>query len=415
MRHLVRTADMRAITRFSTTISKTTLQKESQLSKHANKIKIFLNASALFFFCKKCDKLEHNLIFEKFLRKYLVNFKFFWRDFFMNRREFIKNAAMGIVAINTLGIFPEKVFAANDADLVVFGKIFTAENNQLVEAFAVKDGKYIFVGDKKNAEKFIQRGKTEIIDYTGKGLVMPSCGNGHAHYLSAYAVETFGTMVDRNDSVEKFLKETVPAAVKNARETGKKVVYCMGWNTMEFLKNLPRRQQLDEICSDIPMFLADEENHKALVNTIALVNAGIMSKDGKVLKKEIRGGEIVFGEDGTPSLYSVDFAKKDMAKVEQKLLSEGYTMYLDGFSTYLFNDTYYKAAQQRDDAGKMKFILGTTYEIESWMDVEKNLKKAVEMQKYSSEHVKTNWIKLFMNGTVETGTGFVEPLYPDGH
>jgi len=182
------------------------------------------------------------------------------------------------------------------------------------------------------------------------------------------------------------------------------------------------------------MFLADEENHKALVNTIALVNAGIMSKDGKVLKKEIRGGEIVFGEDGTPtgflkeqaqnylrssldyeSLYSVDFAKKDMAKVEQKLLSEGYTMYLDGFSTYLFNDTYYKAAQQRDDAGKMKFILGTTYEIESWMDVEKNLKKAVEMQKYSSEHVKTNWIKLFMDGTVETGTGFVEPLYPDGH
>ena len=26
-----------------------------------------------------------------------------------------------------------------------------------------------------------------------------------------------------------------------------------------------------------------------------------------------------------------------------------------------------------------------------------------------------NWLKLLMNGTVETGTGFVEPLYPDGH
>ena len=29
------------------------------------------------------------------------------------------------------------------ADLVVYGKIFTAQNNQIVEAFAVKDGKYV--------------------------------------------------------------------------------------------------------------------------------------------------------------------------------------------------------------------------------------------------------------------------------
>ena len=41
------------------------------------------------------------------------------------------------------------------ADLVVYGKIFTSENNQIVEAFAVKDGKYIYVGDKKGAEAFI--------------------------------------------------------------------------------------------------------------------------------------------------------------------------------------------------------------------------------------------------------------------
>ena len=353
----------------------------------------------------------------------------------MNRREFIKNTALGILAVNTLGIFPsEKVFAANGADLVVYGKIFTAENNQLAEAFAVKNGKYIFVGKKSDAKKFIKRGKTEVIDYTGKGLVMPSCGNGHAHYLSANAVKSFGTMIDRNDSVEKFLNETVPAMVKQARANNSKVIYGMGWNTMEFLKNMPTRQQLDKICSDIPMFLTDEENHKVLVNTILLVKAGIMSEDGKVLKKEVRGGEIVFGEDGTPtgflkeqalnyvrsfldyeSLYSVDVAKKDMAAVEQKMLSEGYTMYLDGFSTYLFNDTYYKAAQQRDKAGEMKFILGTTYEIDSWMEVDPNLKKAVDAKKFESAHVKPQWIKLFMDGTVETGTGFVEPLYPDGH
>ena len=67
------------------------------------------------------------------------------------------------------------------ADLVVYGKIFTSEDNQIVEAFAVKDGKYVYVGDKQGAEAFVEAGKTEVLDYSGKGLVMPSCGNGHAH------------------------------------------------------------------------------------------------------------------------------------------------------------------------------------------------------------------------------------------
>ena len=320
------------------------------------------------------------------------------------------------------------------ADLVVYGKIFTAEENKIVEAFAVKDGKYIYVGDKKGAKAFIKRDKTEVIDYNGKGLVMPSCGNGHAHYLSAYAVESFGTMIDREDSVEKFLTEIVPAAVKKAKSTGAKTVYGMGWNTSEFLKNMPTRQQLDAICNDIPMYFADEENHKALVNTILLVKAGIMDENGNVLKKEVRGGEIVLDSKGIPtgylkeqaqnyvrsfldneSLYSIDMAKADLAKVEQILLPKGYTMYLDGFSTYLFNDTYYKAAQQFDNAGDMHFILGTTYEIESWMDVDDALTKARDAKKFASAHVKPNWIKLFMDGTVETGTGFIEPLYNDGH
>ena len=38
------------------------------------------------------------------------------------------------------------------ADVVVLGKIFTSEGNKVVEAFAVKDGKYVYVGDKQGAE-----------------------------------------------------------------------------------------------------------------------------------------------------------------------------------------------------------------------------------------------------------------------
>ena len=335
----------------------------------------------------------------------------------------------------------------NSADLVVYGKIFTSErrrvgdgtsgmDNLIVEAFAVKDGKYVYVGDKAGAEAYVEAGKTEVVDYTGKGLVMPSCGNGHAHYSTGVALPSIGTIVSGEDSVDKFLNEIVPAAVKKARETGATSIFGFGWNYLTFMENMPTRQQLDAICSDIPLYFADNEAHKGLANTILLVKAGIMKADGTVLKKDrdILGGEIVMGSDGTPTgllkeqagtytrsflnnntLFSVDTAKASMEKIQEHMLSEGYTMYIDGWGTYFFNNNFYQAAQQMDKAGDMKFVLGLSYEIESWMNVDEALKKAADVQKYATKRVKTNWLKLFMDGTVEGGTGFVDPLYPDGH
>ncbi len=320
------------------------------------------------------------------------------------------------------------------ADLVVYGKIYTAEGNQVVEAFAVKDGKYVYVGDKAGAEAFVKEGKTEVVDYTDKGLVIPGCGNGHAHYTLGYAIQTVGTIIGYEDSPEKFLKEIVPAAVKKAKDSGAKAIFGQGWNLFTFKDKMPTRQDLDAICSDIPIYIADEEGHKGLVNSIMLVKAGIMKEDGTVLKKEIRGGEIGIAADGTPngflseqagtytrsfldneSLFSVDIAKATMKSVQEHLLSEGYTMYIDGYSTYFFNENIFKAAQQIDQAGDLHIVLGLTTELDSWMDTDKVLAKAGDAKKYASTRVKPNWLKIFVDGTVEPGTGFVEPLYPDGH
>ena len=352
----------------------------------------------------------------------------------LNRRNFIKLSSMAALGFFVSGCGENTASGSSKADLVVYGKVFTSEDNKIVEAFAVKDGKFIYVGDKAGAEKFIEQGRTEIIDYTGKGLVMPGCGNGHAHYSLGHSIQAVGTIIDREDSVEKFLTEIVPDAVKKAKDIGSTVIFGFGWNMINFPKNMPTRQQLDAICNDIPIYFADEEGHKGLANTLALVNAGIMDENGNVLKSEIRGGEIVFGDDGTPTgflkeqagtyvrsfldnekLYSIDIAKSIMSKIQEQLLSKGYTMYLDGWSTVFSNTNFYQAAQEMDKAGDMNFVLGLTYEIESWMNVDEILAKAEDAKKFTSTHVKPNWIKLFMDGTVESGTGFIEPLYLDGH
>ena len=278
----------------------------------------------------------------------------------------------------------------NSADLVVYGKIYTAEGNQIVEAFAVKDGKYVYVGDKAGAEAFVEEGKTEVVDYSGKGLVMPGCGNGHAHYALGYAIQAVGTVMDRADGVDKFIKEIIPAAVKKARDNGANVVFGSGWDMMKFPKDLCYRKLLDEVCSDIPIYIADEEGHKGLANTILLKKAGLIKEDGTAGKTEVRGGEIVLDVDGVPTgyvkeqagtylrsfldneyLFSVDVAKANMAGIQEQLLSEGYT--------------------------------------------NKTLEKAAATKKYESAHIRTNWLKMFMDGTVESGTGFIDPVYPDGH
>ena len=345
--------------------------------------------------------------------------------------------AMGMLASCSSNDNPSNGGSTSEkADLVVYGKIFTSDDNKVVEAFAVKDGKYIYVGDKTGAEAYIEAGKTEVVDYTGKGLVMPGCGNGHAHYSMANAIKLVGATVGLEDNASKFLTEIVPAAVKQARDAGAKSLFGFGWNVHVFESNMPTRQQLDAICSDIPMYFSDNEGHKGLANTALLVKAGIMKADGTVLKKDgdILGGEIVMGTDGTPtgylkeqagtyarsfldneSLFSLDIASDILPKIEQQLLSEGYTMYLDGWGSYFFNTNFYQAAQQLDNAGGMHFVLGLSYEIESWMNIDEALAKAADAKRFASTRVKPNWIKLFMDGTVETGTGFVDPLYPDGH
>ena len=320
------------------------------------------------------------------------------------------------------------------ADLVVYGKIFTSQDNQIVEAFAVKDGKYVYVGDKAGAEAYIEKGKTEVVDYTGKGLVMPGCGNGHAHYMLGYALKTIGTTIGLEVNSESFLKEIVPAAVKKARETGATSIFGQGWRSTSFESHMPTRQDLDAICDDIPMYFLDEECHKALANTILLKKAGIINEDGTAGKTELRGGEIKVDADGMPTgflseqaqtyvrsfldndnLYTLDRALSNLAQIEQHMLSEGYTMYHEGWGNYFVNTNYYEAAQQLDQAGKLHFVLGLPYEIESWMDMDEALARAVDAKKFASKRVMPRWIKLLMDGTVETGTGIVEPLYPDGH
>ena len=65
--------------------------------------------------------------------------------------------------------------AGNYADTVVYGTIRTAETgNPVAEALAVKDGRFVYVGDRSGAAAFVKDGVTRVVDHCGKGMVMPA-------------------------------------------------------------------------------------------------------------------------------------------------------------------------------------------------------------------------------------------------
>ena len=116
----------------------------------------------------------------------------------MNKTNLFNNllvkVVLGIIfaVLIFLSVFALGCSFDKSADLVVYGNIYTAEdsNDSMAEAFAVKDGKYVYVGDKEGAKEYIKEGKTEVIDKSNEGMVMPGATEGHSHYFGQSAIET---------------------------------------------------------------------------------------------------------------------------------------------------------------------------------------------------------------------------------
>ena len=115
------------------------------------------------------------------------------------RRNFVKKCAVVISACVALAGFAGCSDASSSvtvADTVVYGKIYTANaNREYVEAFAVKDGKYVYVGTEDGVQSYIKDGTTKVVDYRDKGIIMPGATEGHGHYILAAELGEMGAIV----------------------------------------------------------------------------------------------------------------------------------------------------------------------------------------------------------------------------
>ena len=170
------------------------------------------------------------------------------------------------------------------ADLILInGKIYTLETDQpWTNSCAIKDGKFIAVGEKREMQK-LKGSATEIIDLKHK-LVLPGFNDAHVHFSDGGFYLLGIDLRDAKDEKE-FVKRIKDYAAK--LDSGEWI--CGGnWDHEAWpSKKHPTKELIDEVTQDNPVFVQRLDGHIALANSLALNLAGI-TKD----TPNPQGGEI---------------------------------------------------------------------------------------------------------------------------
>ena len=175
------------------------------------------------------------------------------------------------------------------------------------QAVAIKDGKFVYVGDETGVKEWIGE-STEVIDCNGKSVI-PGLGDAHNHVANAakkFATCSFSSIVpdpkkDTPEGVVKKLQDILKAYVDEHRDAP--VIRGLGWDRTWFsggLQGIVRpftRHDIDVVVPDKPAVLMSYCGHRVLLNTKALEVAGV-TKD-----TDDHNGLIVREADGSPSGY----------------------------------------------------------------------------------------------------------------
>ncbi len=316
------------------------------------------------------------------------------------------------------------------ADTVVYGKIYTSNSDhEWVEAFAVKDGRYIYVGDEEGAEKYILEGVTDVVDRRGKGIITAGATEGHGHYIVASELAVADLIV-KGSNIEEIL-QNMRAYVEKYPD--KEVYFTQGWETggkMKVVKHtFNMREALDTICSDKPIIMMDNVAHGAFLNSKAFELAGIDSSttiQGGKIDKDANG--VILGHVADvavnyamakivskTSVLSVEDARKSIRFAANFLHANGYTNYFDAYTSMLGEETY-QGIKEEDETNGLTFNVISSLKIDPFENVDEKIAKAVEYRdKYSSRHFKADNIKVFADGgAVEVGTGWLLEPYANG-
>jgi len=181
--------------------------------------------------------------------------------------------------------------AGQSADMIVFGRIWTADRQQPgAEAIAIRGEKIIAVGRRDEVEKH-RDGKTRVID-AGTGMVVPGLIDSHIHLMDG-GLQLASVQLRDATTRDEFVRRIGEYARKQPQGAW---ITGGDWDHTLWGGELPARDWIDAVTPDNPVWLNRLDGHMSLANSAAMRAAHVADD-----VKDVSGGEIVRDKAGRPT------------------------------------------------------------------------------------------------------------------
>ncbi len=283
---------------------------------------------------------------------------------------------------------------------------------------AVKGNKIISVGKADDTTDFtdLADGHTVIREF-GDNTVMAGFHDSHTHFLMGGLFKTHVNLADARSEEE--CVQLIKEAVDRGEEKGKWILGFSWYHVFWENKQMPTCKSLDKFFPDRPVCLINAEAHGAWVNSAAMKIMGV-TKDtpdpfgGYILRDEHGEPTGVFLEKATgmPTKYAFDFTKEEEQHIMNGFMKAaaplGITSINDVMPYFHGNMGDLGVYSDMDKSGRL------TVRIHAAPDLLGDLDEVLENQKkYSSEKLRIDHVKQFLDGVVTTHTSLMLEDYTD--
>lgn len=312
-------------------------------------------------------------------------------------------------------------FKKYGADTIIYGNIYTGvDGEKFSEALAIRKDKIIFVGNKNDCERYINK-KTKILQYDD-GIVLSGFTDTHTHVTPYFGTLEYQVDISNASSVEEYIS-LITEYIKNNPD--KEMIIGRGFNNNLFENGEPSKKILDEICEDKPVYIKSGDGHSCWVNSKMIELTGITNETenpvGGTIVRDSNGDAIGYLKDAAMDVYakphlipySIEEYKVIIKKAQEYYAKLGYTSYIEVFvESDPLNYNLYKAYEEMDKDGELTLRVQGAWNIPNDDNSINNLKKIINYKNESKGGMfELTDVKIFMDGVAETNTAYLSEPY----
>ena len=298
------------------------------------------------------------------------------------------------------------------ADLLLHnGSVWTGQADaEPASAIAVSGNKIMRVGSDQDLSSLIGPG-TEVIDLAGR-FVVPGFIDNHTHFmnggfqLASVDLREADTPEEFARRIEEFAQNLPPGRWITGGD----------WDHELWGGELPRREWIDAVTPDHPVFVKRLDGHMALANSIALEIGGVTSDTpdpdgGTIVRDSVTGEAAGVLRDNAMSLVSRHIPERTEAELDeafdraqQHALSLGVTMVND-MGAWPHLETYRRV----HDRGDLDMRIYSFVPLGTW----ERLRDYVESEGRGDGRLAWGALKGFVDGSLGSTTAWFYDPYTD--